>query len=83
MPLFGEESILESTQRAWDQSMDGKDFSWFKRRISYQMAVSTARRLGLDPPEFVSDGEEDMEEEEVNSPEGQDVQDGSSTAPHP
>ena len=47
------------------------------------MAVSTARRLGLDPPEFVSDGEEDMEEDEVNSPEGQDVQDGSSIAPHP
>ncbi|XP_056690624.1 uncharacterized protein [Spinacia oleracea] len=81
---LGEESILENAQRAWDQSMDGKDFSWFKRRISYQMAVSMARRLGLDPPEFVSDGEEeDMEEEEVNSPEGKDVQDGSSTAPHP
>ncbi|XP_056696666.1 uncharacterized protein [Spinacia oleracea] len=81
---LGEESILENAQRAWDQSMDGKDFSGFKRRISYQMAVSTTRRLGLDPPEFVSDGEEeDMEEEEVNSLEGQDVQDGSSTAPHP
>ncbi|XP_021836195.2 uncharacterized protein [Spinacia oleracea] len=80
---LGKESILESAQRAWDQSMDGKDFSWFKRRISYQVAVSTARRLGLDPPEFVSDGEEDMEEEEVNSPEGQDVQDGSFIAPHP
>ena len=80
---LGEESILESAQKAWDQSMDGKDFSWFKRRISHQIAVSTARRLGLDPPEFVSDGEEDIEEDEVNSPEGQDVQDGSSIAPHP
>ncbi|XP_056691686.1 uncharacterized protein [Spinacia oleracea] len=80
---LGEESILESAQKAWDQSMDGKDFSWFKRRISHQIAVSTARRLGLDPPEFVSDGEEYIEEDEVNSPEGQDVQDGSSIAPYP
>ncbi|XP_056692150.1 uncharacterized protein [Spinacia oleracea] len=80
---LGEESILESAQKAWDQSMDGKDFSWFKRRISHQIVVSTARRLGLDPPEFVSDGEEDVEEDEVNSPEGQDVQDGSSIAPPP
>ncbi|XP_056688969.1 uncharacterized protein [Spinacia oleracea] len=39
---LGEVSILENSRRAWDQSMDGKDFSWFKRRISYQMAVSTA-----------------------------------------
>ncbi|XP_056684034.1 uncharacterized protein [Spinacia oleracea] len=79
----GEESILENARRAWDQSMDGKDFSCFKRRISYQMAVSTARRLGLDPPEFFSEGgDEDVEEEEVNSPKGQDVQDGSSTTPH-
>ncbi|XP_056695778.1 uncharacterized protein [Spinacia oleracea] len=80
---LGEESILESAQKAWDQSMDWKDFSWFKRRISHQIAVSTARRLGLDPPDFVSDGEEDIEEDEVNSPEGQDIQEGSSIAPHP
>ena len=63
--------------------MVGTDFSWCKRRSSYQMAVSTARRLGLDPPEFFSDGEdEDAEEEKVNSPENQDVQDGSPTTPH-
>ncbi|XP_056694626.1 uncharacterized protein [Spinacia oleracea] len=60
---LGEESILESAQKAWDQYMDGKDFSWFKHRISPQITVLTARRLGLDPPEFVSDGEEDIEED--------------------
>lgn len=44
------------------------------------MAILAAQCLGVQPHEFHSYGDE---EEEVNSPSEQDVQDGSFAAPHP
>lgn len=57
--------------------MEGTDFQWFQARIWHQMAVFAALHLGVDPPEFHSEGDED----EVNSPIEKDVQDGNSVAP--
>lgn len=69
---LGEEVVMDGSRQAWYQEMKGVDLECFRALISHQMVVIASQRLGVEPPEFHSDGDE----EEVESPTNQDAQDG-------